>query len=153
MGGVGVMAKRQCHPINGFSCAGSSPATTPMILPPPVTVEIKDGIAIFKYREGLFMSLEIAKETVSIRKEALKGESFIGILYVDNLKGVSKRAREYLGSPESYEGTIAAALICNSIISAMLANFFLRVNGSPVPSRVFSSEEKAVLWIKKWAKK
>lgn len=41
------------------------------------------------------------------------------------------------------------AIIINSLPQRLIANFYLRLNPPPIPTRYFSTEAKAVFWLKK----
>jgi len=68
---------------------------------------------------------------------------------VTEVKGVSKEARDYLGTEEGSDLLIAAAIYTNSKLSTFLANFFMRVNlvSTNYPVRLFTDRKKAMDWL------
>jgi hypothetical protein len=57
-------------------------------------------------------------------------------------------ARDFLSSKEAASNFIANAYVIQSTVQRMMINFIIRVKGTPIPARFFSSEEEAVKWLK-----
>lgn len=112
---------------------------------------MKEGIIIckFKMRE---LTLDIAKEIVTSRKAFAESKSYPAIVNIEGVKVATKEARDYFNSAESYEGIPAGALILKSTFAANLANFFLKIASPKIPNKVFTSEEKAIEWLKQFRK-
>ena len=60
---------------------------------------------------------------------------------------VDREARKYSASERS-DLICALAVLVESPLSKVLANFFYKVNAPPYPTRVFTSESEALEWLR-----
>ena len=58
--------------------------------------------------------------------------------------GADRRAREYYVSEESSRLKLGMAMLVKSPMERMLGNVLFRINRPPYPSKMFSSEDKAL---------
>ena len=70
-------------------------------------------------------------------------------LLVDARHGssVDRGARSYFSGPETAKVVSASALLVGSPVSRMVGGFFLGLNRSIVPTRLFTSEVEALGWL------
>lgn len=62
---------------------------------------------------------------------------------------MKKEARDYYALGGSREGMESAvALIVKSPLSRAIGNFFLGLNKTPLPTKLFTSENHAITWLK-----
>jgi hypothetical protein len=59
-----------------------------------------------------------------------------------------RETREYYSSSEGLRATKALALLVESPFTRVMANFFISINKPLVPTRLFTSEDAAVAWLK-----
>jgi len=64
------------------------------------------------------------------------------------MKSFDRAARVYYSSAETAQTITALALLVESPLSRLLANFFMGLNKVQVPTRLFTAEDKAVEWLK-----
>jgi hypothetical protein len=64
------------------------------------------------------------------------------------MKSQSRDARQHYGSPEVVEAARAVALLVESRISMLIANFFITVTKVSVPTKIFTDEVAALAWLK-----
>ncbi|TND07770.1 MAG: hypothetical protein FD123_2921 [Bacteroidetes bacterium] len=57
-------------------------------------------------------------------------------------------ARIYTASPEGLRYTLADAVLINSMAQRIIGNFYLQVNKPSKPTRLFTSREDAIKWLK-----
>ena len=67
---------------------------------------------------------------------------------IRNLSQVNRETRTYGVSEEAASVVSASALLVGSPVSRMVGNFFLRVSRPPYPTQLFTSEAKAIEWLK-----
>lgn len=67
---------------------------------------------------------------------------------IRGIQGMDRAARAYYSSAEVGQTLKAIALLIESPVSKVLANFFLGLNKASVPVRLFTSEEAALTWLK-----
>jgi hypothetical protein len=110
---------------------------------------IREGIFITKVKTKE-ITLEIAKKIVADRKTMTNGKPIPALIYIEGIKRATKEARDYFGSKESIEGVLAGALIMQSVFATNIANFFIKIAPVTIPNKVFTSEEKAIEWLKQY---
>lgn len=114
-----------------------------------VKIYFKDGIIYASYTPKLDIDLETAKKTSMYRKEISKKVGAVPVLAdIRNLGKVSDEARDWLGTKEANELIPAMAILTNNPIQNLLANFYLKFSNPPMPTRLFTNEEKALRWLK-----
>ena len=63
-------------------------------------------------------------------------------------RGLDRDARLYYARPEAARDCYVLAMLIDSQISRILANFYMNVNPPPFPMRLFLAEAEAVAWLK-----
>lgn len=118
---------------------------------PYVTYEIKNHILYGKYLPTN-ISLDVAQGAVAFRKQITKDNSYVNLVDCTNVSKFEKQARDYLSSGEATKGVLAGAILINSSFQAAIANFFIKVTNPKIPTKIFTSEEKAIEWIQQFIK-
>jgi hypothetical protein len=67
---------------------------------------------------------------------------------IRGVKSITREARLFTSSAEAVQVSQAAALLIGSPVSSIIGNFFLGINKPPYPTRLFTSEEAAIKWLK-----
>ena len=119
---------------------------------PYVYFELHDDLLIGRYKKGLKINLEVAKEIVKLRQEFTGPEQVLGLIYNDGVISMDKQGRDYLSSEEGARGIIAAAYILDKPFNSFLANFFIAVSKTKIPVRTFSRKEAALKWLEQFRK-
>ena len=119
---------------------------------PYVLFELHDDLLIGRYKKGLKINLEVAKEIVRLRQEFTGPKPVLGLIYNEGVLGMDKQGRDYLSSDEGARGIIAAAYILDKPFNSFLANFFIAVSKTKIPVRTFSKKEAAMKWLQKFRK-
>lgn len=112
-----------------------------------VKIYLEGGILFASYQPDLRIDLEIAKKTVEHRLAVSNGVSRPLLADVRNLKYVENDAREYLASKEASQYVKALAVLTDTPIQNLFANFFMKVNKPPMPTHLFTNEGKAIRWL------
>jgi len=110
---------------------------------------IMDGIVFCEYKPNLYIDMEVAKLLVEARKSATKSEDFPALIDVRNLKRIEEDARKYLASDEAAENVKALAVIKEGFITNLLANWYLKIDRPPFPTRLYEASQMkmAVRWL------
>ena len=56
--------------------------------------------------------------------------------------------RIWSAAPTGNKNTLADALVINSLAHKILANFYMKMNKPVKPTKIFTSQKKAVDWLK-----
>jgi hypothetical protein len=96
----------------------------------------------------LELELEDAREAV--REIALLGQGRKRPVLVDlrQCKSIAVDARAYLAGPETARVELAAAVVIVSRLKRMLGNLVMRLRRPLVPTRLCTSEGKALDWLR-----
>jgi len=82
-------------------------------------------------------------------KKKLAGNQPHIVLFIAPIHGnVTSEARAAAASKEVCHNAIAKAIVTKSLAQRLVANFFLRFNKPPVPTKLFSIEKEAMDWLK-----
>ena len=113
-----------------------------------VQIWLEDGIVHGIYKKNCIITLEAAKEIVSLRLKLQAGKLYPAIIYMlDGDSVFTPQARKYLAK-EGYEGVTKAVLITTSLARAVIANVFITIDRPLKPTKLFTSKEKGLQWLK-----
>lgn len=113
-----------------------------------IQVWLEEGILFFIYQPELKISLTIARQTVQDRLKVSNGVTRPVIADIRNLKHVDDDARDYLASKEAGVNINSLAVVTNTPIQNLFANFYLKLSRPPMPTQLFTDREKALRWLK-----
>ena len=113
---------------------------------------MSDKIVFGEFKENVTIKLSDAKIAVKDRIQASNSAKCPLFLDGRKVKRISKEARDYFSSEEGSELLSAAALIVDSSLTKMLANFFIRINFKKplIPIKLFSNEQEAIKWLEQY---
>lgn len=117
---------------------------------PYVHLRIKDKILVGTYKKNIRINLEIAKEIVRARLSFTGNRNMPSLIISQGIVTIDKPAREYLSSDEATVGLVASAILVNSKFSSFLGNFFLTVNKTKMPVKIFSDISIAEKWLQQF---
>ena len=108
----------------------------------------EDGIARVIHVPGAELTLEDAKETMAAYLKVNKGKRLPLFVDTKQMKSMSRESLFYYASEETAKTGIAVALIVGTPVSKVLGNFYLGVCSPHLPTRLFTSEQEALEWLK-----
>ena len=114
------------------------------------TVELReDYILVYRYRDGLYLDLEQARDLVRAAGEMLGRRAPLPTMVVTGeMRGITRPARDFFSSsPENRQVSSRVALIFSSRIGRMLINLFMNLSPQRILSRAFAGEERAIAWL------
>lgn len=116
------------------------------------SLEISRGILFFTYKKGLKINLKTAVAMVKLRIERTDGLTYPALIDTGGVVAIDKKARDYFTTEKAQKGISAAALVCTSFYSNILARFFLNLTAPKrtIPTKIFRSREKALTWLKNY---
>ncbi len=113
----------------------------------------EDGILHSVYSEGMDVELDDVKENMGVLKQLTGGKRAPYIIDIRGVHSVTREARDTASTAEALSITNSTALLIGSPISRVIGNFFMGLNKPPYPLRLFTSEEKAMAWLKGFVEK
>jgi hypothetical protein len=108
----------------------------------------EDGILHGVCFDGAEETLEDAKEQIVAQRKMIDGEPLPFLMDIRPVRSLSREARAYFASAESAAVFRATALLVSSPLSRAVGNFFLGLNRPVMPTRLFTSEEEAMAWLR-----
>ena len=108
----------------------------------------EDGIARVIHVPGAEVTLEDAKETMAAYLKLNKGKRMPLFVDTKTMKSLAREARHYYAGEEAAKVASAVAIIVGTPVSRVLGNFYLGLSNPHLPSRLFTSEEEALEWLK-----
>ncbi len=115
-----------------------------------IRFDIKDHILVCTYKKNLQIDIEIARKIVDDRLHFTGYKKMPVMIISQGVVSVDKPAREYLASEEATCGLTATAIIVDTAYSSFLGNFFLMVNKTKMPVKIFSNISMAGKWLQQF---
>lgn len=109
----------------------------------------EDGILFGSFSKNIRIDIDIAKECVQTRINFSQGINYPCLIDMREVRSATKEAREYLAD-EGSKLIKAGALLIGSAVTRAIGNIFLTINKPPVPTKLFTDENEAKLWLKKY---
>lgn len=106
-----------------------------------------DGILYVKAEPGAEIDRDEAEASVHAARQ-LSNQPRPALVDLSNLKGMTREARVYYAGPETAKGRSALALLIKSPVARVFGNFFMGLNKTTVPTRLFTSEPEAIAWLR-----
>ena len=107
----------------------------------------KDRILRIEFPTDVYVELE---DTIAIHEACellTKGKKYLKLVIAKGTLISSKAARSYRATLKENDGRVAEALVYKSYGNKIVFNFYITFNKPKVPTKLFSSEEKAVSWL------
>ncbi|MCH8904616.1 MAG: hypothetical protein IIA45_11955 [Bacteroidetes bacterium] len=110
----------------------------------------EDGIIHYTGKKNYGEDLGTSKENVAANRKV--GHYQKRPLLIDTRGNISltKESRDYYSSAEVTDYFSSIALLTDGMISQVICNFYMGINKPATPTRLFTNEQKAILWLKKY---
>ena len=108
-----------------------------------------DGIAVFRLLTSAPFTLDLARATITDLIALTGGKRIPIVADIRRSKGMTAEARAFFGKPNPPYS--ALAILADSPVTRMIANFFIGLNRPSVPTQIFTDEEKARAWSRRHA--
>lgn len=105
------------------------------------------GIVICKVFKDVYMNLSDAIENIAAVKEIASGKKVPVLVDIRESKGATKQCRDYFAGDEAERVQKACALIVSSPLSVIVGSFFIGLNRTKFPTKLFRNEEPALEWL------
>lgn len=91
-------------------------------------------------------------EIIEIEKKLIDGKK--RPVFVDNrgVKSITREARDLLAGDEYKDIPLAVAALVGSPVSKVIINFYISISKPIFPTKMFTSESKAIEWLKGFVK-
>ncbi|MDP9276141.1 MAG: STAS/SEC14 domain-containing protein [Chloroflexota bacterium] len=107
-----------------------------------------DGVATIRYKPGAMITEEMARKTVGELMVLTNGKRIALLADIRQQKSITREARLFYGN--ATHAYAALALLAGSPATRLIANFFIGLSHPKVPTQIFTDEEKAVAWLRRY---
>lgn len=107
-----------------------------------------DGLAWVCIKTSNDVEIKHVVEIVGALEEYGKGKKFPLLITTQKYTLPSPEARAYIATAESDPYASAEAYVIQSFSQKLVGNVYLQFNKPARPTRIFTSEEKAIEWLK-----
>lgn len=113
------------------------------------TLEIMDnGILIVRYKDGVLLTEDVARAILDAHIGLCGPDPIPVLVCLDRIKGMTRGARVFFArGDENPAVTTQVAMLVSSPIGRVVANFFMGLSKTRVPTRSFTDEAKALSWL------
>jgi hypothetical protein len=112
-----------------------------------ISYEPSTRIVRVKILPGAEIELADAIQNHSATKMLTNNDNYLVLVDGRVNLSVSREARNYASQEKADEGRIAEAFIITSTANKLIGNFYMNVNKPSIPTKIFSSEDKAIEWL------
>jgi hypothetical protein len=109
-----------------------------------------DGIINFHIKPDVTLNIIDAKEIVAATAEIGEGKRYPLLITAGSFSLVDNEVRKYASSIEGNKYTIASAIVVNNVAQKLMGNAYIKFNQPPLPTRLFTTEKEAVLWLQNY---
>jgi len=106
----------------------------------------EENIICYIYKKPV-LDLQMAKLAVETRLRVTNETPCLLVTDLTNIRSTTKEAREYYIANNPKNLVRAVALITPSVVSKIIANFFINFNKPSMPIKMFTHIEKAIDWL------
>lgn len=103
-----------------------------------------------RFHDGAEVTLEDAQANLAATAKLAGGRPLPVMVDLRGVRSQSAEARAYFAGPQALAVCTAVALVIGSPLSRMIGNFFLGFNRPPMPTRLFTKEEDAAVWLERF---
>lgn len=100
-------------------------------------------------KNGAIGLIEAKDNTMEVEKIS-NGKLPPILVDIREIKSIDKQARDHFAMKNRAPKVCAIGVLIKSPLSKVIGNFFLGINLPSVPTKLFTSEEKALEWLKKF---
>ena len=107
-----------------------------------------DGICRLDWVANAEVTMKAAQEVMAAYDAIRQDRRLPLLIDTKSMKSFAREARQYYASDEAAARASAAAIVVGTPVSKVLGNFYLGLSNPRLPSRLFTSEDEALIWLK-----
>jgi len=108
------------------------------------------GILVQTYHDNASLTINDAREDFQIYKELCKSIKRPVLVDIRNIRSVKRKARMLYSGREAINYLTAAALLIGNPVSRIIGNFYMGLNKTVFPLRLFTNQKDALKWLKSY---
>ncbi len=108
-----------------------------------------DNIMLFETNQNSEIELDDIKEMISLAFKILEKRKNKNLIIAGKYSLISSEAQKYMNTKEAdINNPTAEAIVITSLSQRIIGNFYLSLISSKRPSKLFTSVDKAIEWLK-----
>jgi hypothetical protein len=107
----------------------------------------KSRILQMRVHENAKIGIAEMVENVMSANALANGKKYLKLVEGNKNVSVTKEARDLSAAMKEWDNSIAVALVVKSMTNKIIANFYINFNKPAVPTRIFTTKEKAIEWL------
>ena len=113
----------------------------------------ENDICVTLVKPNAIIELEDAMQNSDSVSKLSDGKIYPMLVNLKEIKSISKDARDHFSMQGRTPGVSAIGILIKSPVSSIIGNFFLGLNKSVVPTKLFTNDDKAKNWLKQISRK
>ncbi len=109
---------------------------------------LADNIILCRILENVNIQPADIKENLGVTLQLADGKPYVALVDGRGESTITREARELAAKPESYLLQLASAIVVNTTSSRLIVNFIIKFYKPPVPTKLFSDIDLALIWLK-----
>lgn len=109
-----------------------------------------DGIGRLHYAPNAELTLKDAREVIAAYDTMRQDKRLPLLIDASKMRSFSRESRLHFTSDEVANSISACGIIVGTPVSKVLGNFYLGLSNPKLPSRLFTSEDEALAWLKRF---
>ena len=109
---------------------------------------ICEGIIRLQLNDRVDVKVRDIEEIHEANQKLCDGSKYCLLVIVGKYSSVTPEARELAASKELSKNRISLAFVTNSLAHKLVVNFFIKFNRPNTPTKLFSDENEANMWLK-----
>jgi hypothetical protein len=110
----------------------------------------EDGIVLVNVKANQDIDVMHVKEVVGVLEENYENKKFPLLIITGEYTLPTPEARAYIATAESDPYACAEAYVVKSLSQKLVGNVYLSFNKPARPTRIFTSEDKAIDWLQQF---
>lgn len=119
-------------------------------MPTVVLSRRSDGLVVLRVRDGARQTVADARQNVAALARMAEGEPRPCLLDMRAPNTTDRGVREYYASKEGAGPILAMAVLMPPSMMRVLGNLFLAFTAPIHPTKLFSDEDEAIAWLRKF---
>jgi hypothetical protein len=108
-----------------------------------------ESIMVFETKANTEIELEDIKEMIACATQLLENKKNKNLIIAGKDSQITSEAQKFMQSDEAnINHPMAEAIVINSLAQRIIGNFYLSIISAKRPSKLFTSTEKAIEWLK-----
>ena len=98
--------------------------------------------------EGAVFDVNDMDEVIQARKKMVGDEQYSILTVPEKFSSITAEGRNYASKQEHIKNRVALAIVVHNLAHRIMGNFFIKFHQPNVPARLFTSEKKAMEWLR-----